>query len=176
MADKFLFLFDHLIESLITLSPFMNPIIQVIDYSPSLQKHFENINKVWIEELFSLEDFDIRQLTQPEKYIIEPGGAVLFASLNGEIVGTVGLSKVGETTFELIKMCVAAHARGNKIGHVLVKAVLEKAKALGAKDVVLYTNTQLIPAISIYRKAGFEDVQLECGKYDRCDLKMRIDI
>jgi GNAT superfamily N-acetyltransferase len=150
----------------------MDSDVQLIAYSPSLQKHFENINKAWIQELFALEDFDARQLSNPEKYIIEPGGTIIFASLNGEIVGTVGLSKINETTFELIKMGVNASARGLGIGKKLVAAALEKAKELGAMEVVLYTNTKLETAISIYRNSGFKETIKECGKYERCDLKM----
>jgi GNAT superfamily N-acetyltransferase len=150
----------------------MDANIQVIDYSPNFQKHFEYINKLWIEDLFALEDFDQRQLQSPEEYIIEPGGAILFAAIDDQIVGTVGLTKINSHTYELIKMGVLPSARGKKVGQVLVNAALAKAKMLGATDVVLYTNTKLAAAISIYKKVGFVEVQKECGKYERCDLKM----
>jgi ribosomal protein S18 acetylase RimI-like enzyme len=59
---------------------------------------------------------------------------------------------------------------------MLVKAILEKAKEMGAKKVVLYSNSKLEAALNIYRKFGFRELVPECGKYLRCDIKMEIEL
>jgi GNAT superfamily N-acetyltransferase len=150
--------------------------VQIIDYSPELQPHFERINKEWVEKYFSLEPFDVEQLRNPEEVILNKGGAILFAKEGEEIIGTVGLSKSAEGTLEMIKMAVIPQAQGKKVGQLLASSILEKARSMGAKKVVLYSNTKLEAALNVYRKFGFKETTPECGKYGRCDIKMEIDL
>jgi ribosomal protein S18 acetylase RimI-like enzyme len=150
--------------------------VHIIDYSPELQPYFENINKEWVEKYFTLEPFDVEQLLNPEEVILKNGGAIIFAKEGENILGTVGLSKSGEGTFEMIKMAVIPQAQGRKIGQLLASSILEKAKTMGAKKVILYSNTKLAPALNLYRKFGFKETPPECGKYGRCDIKMEIDL
>lgn len=150
--------------------------IQILPYSPELNSYFKSINTAWVEELFSLEPFDIAQFERPEEVIVNPGGTIIFAKLGEEIVGTVALYKTGEGTFEMIKMGVSPYAQGKGIGMILGKAILEKAKEMGASKVILYSNTKLKPALRIYEKLGFSSVVPEAGKYCRCDVKMEIDL
>lgn len=146
--------------------------IHILPYRPELQPYFESINKEWVEELFSLEEFDKKQLENPKEIIIDRGGAILFAELDDQIVGTVGLSKINEKTYELIKMGVRKSAQGKGVGMKLGKAICEKAWSLGAEKVELYSHSKLGPAIKIYQKLGFKEEIPEAGKYARCDVKM----
>jgi GNAT superfamily N-acetyltransferase len=91
--------------------------IEIIDYTPDLQPEFERINKQWVEQFFSLEEFDRNQLEHPQEYIIDKGGAILFARDGGQILGTVGLGKSGEDVYEMIKMGVSPEARGKGVGN-----------------------------------------------------------
>jgi ribosomal protein S18 acetylase RimI-like enzyme len=150
--------------------------VQIIDYSPELQPHFESINKEWVEKFFSLEPFDIEQLQNPQEVILNKGGAILFAKEGEEIIGTVGLSKSDDGIFEMVKMAVIPQAQGKKVGQLLASSILEKARSMGARKVVLYSNSKLETALNIYRKFGFKDTTPECGKYGRCDVKMEIDL
>jgi GNAT superfamily N-acetyltransferase len=150
--------------------------IQILPYSPEFNSYFKAINTAWVEELFALEPFDIAQFERPEEVIVEPGGTIIFAKLGEEIVGTVALYKTGEESFEMIKMGVSPAAQGRGIGLILGKAILRKAKEMGAKKVVLYSNTKLKAALHIYQKLGFSSVIPEEGKYCRCDVKMEIEL
>lgn len=150
--------------------------VQIIDYTPELQPHFEKINREWVEKYFTLEPFDIEQLGNPQEIILNKGGAILFAKEGDEIIGTVGLAKSVEGTYEMIKMAVIPQAQGKKVGQLLATSILEKAKSLGAKKVVLYSNTKLEAALILYRKFGFKETPPECGKYGRCDIKMEIEL
>jgi N-acetylglutamate synthase-like GNAT family acetyltransferase len=147
--------------------------IEIIPYAPELQSSFEQINKEWVEQYFTLEPFDQEQLEHPDEQIIAKGGAILFARENDEIIGTVGLVKTQEEgVYELIKMGVLPKARGKKVGLRLVEAMLAKAKEMGGNKVVLYSSSKLAAALHIYQHAGFVTLQPECGKYERCDVKM----
>lgn len=150
--------------------------IQILPYSPELNPHFKSINTAWVEELFSLEPFDIAQFENPEEVIVNPGGTIIFAKLGEEIVGTVALYKTAEDTFEMIKMGVSPAAQGKGVGMILGKTILEKAKEMGGRKVILYSNTKLKPALHIYQKLGFTSVIPEAGKYCRCDVKMELDL
>ncbi|WPR76381.1 GNAT family N-acetyltransferase [Algoriphagus sp. NG3] len=150
--------------------------IEILPYSSELNPFFKSINQAWVEQYFSLEPFDIAQLDNPDDIVIKPGGTIIYAKLGEEIVGTVGLHKISDKEFELIKMGVSASAQGKGVGMVLAKAILAKAKEMGGKKVVLYTHSKLSAALKIYQKLGFRPAELEEGKYCRCDTKMELDL
>ncbi|WP_026965841.1 GNAT family N-acetyltransferase [Algoriphagus terrigena] len=148
------------------------PTVEIIPFSQPLKPYFESINKAWVVHYFSLEPFDIDQLENPEETILAKGGAILFAKMGDEIVGTVGLVPVEKATCEMIKMGVSPAAQGNGVGLALGKALMEQAKAMGFSKMVLYSNTVLAAALHLYEKIGFQKVDLECGAYGRCNVKM----
>ncbi|MES2730122.1 MAG: GNAT family N-acetyltransferase [Bacteroidota bacterium] len=150
--------------------------LEILDYAPAYRAYFKSLNEAWIEKYFHLEEFDRILLNQPVKEIIALGGSVLFARLNGEIIGTCGLVKKNDHTFELVKMAVDEKAQGKKIGFQLGQAAIDKARQLGATTLELYSATSLSAAIHLYRKLGFEEVPLACGQYARCDIKMELNL
>jgi len=153
----------------------MNP-IKIIDYRPEHQPYFEKFNRVWIEKLFEMEPVDEWVLTNPDKAILETGGAILMAEYDGVIAGTVGLRKVDEYSYEFTKMSVDEHFRRKGIAEAISYASFRKAKALGAKRVILYSNTKNAGGIKLYEKIGFRHVEVESGVYKRANVKMVIDI
>ena len=150
--------------------------IKIIDYRPEHQPYFERFNREWIEELFVMEPVDEWVLTNPEKAILEPGGAILMAEYDGIVAGTVGLRKVDEYSYEFTKMAVDKNFRRKGIAEAISFASFKKAKALGAKRVILYSNTKNAGAIKLYEKIGFKHVEVETGVYKRANVKMVIDI
>jgi ribosomal protein S18 acetylase RimI-like enzyme len=150
--------------------------ISIVDYRPEHQPYFESFNRAWIEELFEMEPVDEWVLTNPEKAILEPGGAVLMAEYNGEPAATVGLRKSDDETFEFTKMAVGINFRRKGIAEAISYASFRKAKELGATRVILYSNTLNAGAIRLYEKIGFRHVPVENGVYKRADVKMVIDI
>lgn len=150
--------------------------IEIIDYQPGHQPYFESLNRAWIEKYFWLEDLDRHVLAQPEEVIIKPGGAIFMALYEGAIAGTVALKKVDDRTFEFTKMAVGEAYQRKGIAEALSKAALHKAQALGAERVILYSQTQLAPAILLYQKLGFTEVPLEAGTYSRANIKMELTL
>ena len=150
--------------------------IKIVDYKPEHQPYFEAFNRVWIEELFEMEPVDEWVLTNPEQAILQRGGAILMAQYNGVPAGTVGLRKVDEETWEFTKMAVDKNFRRLGIAEAISYASFKKAKALGAKKIILYSNRKNAGAIKLYEKIGFRHVEVEQGVYKRADVKMVIDI
>ncbi|HYF30417.1 MAG TPA: GNAT family N-acetyltransferase [Chitinophagaceae bacterium] len=148
--------------------------ITIIDYLPEHQPYFEKLNRHWIEKYFFMEERDVHVLTKPGEAILDPGGAILMASYDGVIAGTVGLLKVNDSTFEFTKMAVDENFRRKGIAEALSHAALDKAKQLGAKRVVLYSHSSLTSAIALYEKLGFRHLLIEEMPYRRSDVKMEI--
>ncbi|HEU4633100.1 MAG TPA: GNAT family N-acetyltransferase [Flavisolibacter sp.] len=152
----------------------MNP-IEIIEYRAEHQPYFEKFNRDWIELYFWLEEVDKYVLRHPEGAILQNGGAILMATYNGEIAGTVALRKVNNF-YEFTKMAVDTAYRRKGIAEALSYAAFERAKRLGATKVILYSNRVLTPAITMYRKLGFKEVPIENDIYQRSDIKMEIEL
>lgn len=150
--------------------------IKIVEYQPAHQPWFEKFNRQWIEALFEMEPVDEWVLTNPDKAILEPGGAILMALYDGVPAGTVGLRKFDEETFEFTKMAVDENFRRKGIAEAISYASFKKAKELGAKKVILYSNKKNAGAVKLYEKIGFQHVEVESGVYKRANVKMVIDI
>jgi ribosomal protein S18 acetylase RimI-like enzyme len=153
--------------------------VEVVDYAPELARRFRDLNLAWLETLFTVEPEDRALLSNPEGQVIARGGAVLFATLDREAVGTCALIRRSDEVFELAKMAVAESHRGRGIGRLLAEAAIERARALGARTVVLLTSPKLEAAIGLYRSLGFREVAelpIEHPVYTRCSIAMRRDL
>jgi len=150
--------------------------VNIIPYQPHHQSAFKQINEAWISKYFQMEEEDYKALDHPHEKILDPGGAILLAELNGKIVGTCALIKMGEEKYELAKMGVSEEARGHGIGYQLGLATIEEARKLGAKRIYLETNSVLKPALKLYKKLGFTDIQDHPTPYCRCDVQMMMEL
>ncbi|MFT7664786.1 MAG: DNA-binding MarR family transcriptional regulator/GNAT superfamily N-acetyltransferase [Planctomycetota bacterium] len=146
-------------------------------YTKELAHYFLDINLEWIDEMFTVEDIDMEVLSNPEHYILKPGGQVWFAELGGlGIVGAGALMKTGESAFELTKMGVLASTRGKQVGEALLRRMIYEAKRLKAERLYLLTNAKCEAAIHLYLRNGFvhsKEIMDQYGAaYERCDVAM----
>jgi ribosomal protein S18 acetylase RimI-like enzyme len=160
----------------------MSTAIRIVPYAPQHRDAFRDLNLAWIREHFEVEDRDLRDLGDPERYILGPGGYILVAEADrpdgsaGEVVGVCALVAEGHGVFELAKMAVAPAARGMGLGTRLVEAAIMQARAAGARRVELLSNTRLAAAIALYRKLGFVEVPLPRTEYVRANIKMELPL
>jgi ribosomal protein S18 acetylase RimI-like enzyme len=98
----------------------------------------------------------------------------LLIICNQEPAGSVDLKKQDRDTFELTKMVIVEKFRGQGIGESLCREAIQRAKSMGARRLILYSNSSLRAALQLYRKLGFREIPLEKGLYShfRCDTKM----
>lgn len=151
--------------------------VRILDYEPRHREAFRDLNLSWIEEYFVVEELDRRQLSDPERAILAPGGAILVAELDGEAVAVCALIVTGNRHYELAKMATRKDLRGSGVGRKLMLAALQKAKALGAHRVSLLTHHSLAPALKLYRSVGFVDVPMPPGnEYARADVAMELEL
>ena len=151
-------------------------LIKIIAYKAEHQPCFDRFNRKWIEDFFVMEPVDEFVLANPDKAILQSGGAILMAEYDGTIAGTVALRKVDDGTYEFTKMAVDENFRRRGIAAALSHASFEKAKQLGATKVILYSNTKNEAAIKMYEKIGFRHLPVEPGVYARANVRMEMEI
>ena len=145
--------------------------IEVISFNKKFSEDFYTLNKLWIEESWSLEDSDKEDLLNPEK-IIKKGGQIFFAVSNNKAVGTVAMIFNSKNKFELAKMTVKSHFRGKGIANLLMDKCIQFAIEKKAKEIFLISNDSLKIARNLYDKYGFKEVDLDSKKYKRGNVKM----
>ncbi|MEP6940881.1 MAG: GNAT family N-acetyltransferase [Rudaea sp.] len=148
--------------------------VDIRAFEPRWRDHFRRINGEWLERYWSLEEIDRRVLTQPEKIVIAPGGAILFALLDGEVIGTVAMLCESPGVYELTKMGVETGFRGLGAGRALIEAMIAEFHRRRGKVLFLESNSQLAPALKLYESVGFvRQPTLRPGShYQRSDVYM----
>ncbi|MEQ8905090.1 GNAT family N-acetyltransferase [Ekhidna sp.] len=150
--------------------------IDIVNYLPKHAIAFKELNEAWINQYFEMEESDRKMLDDPQGYILDKGGAIIIAEMDGATVGTCALIKMKDKTYELAKMAVSPEVQGKKIGWKIGIATIEKAKELGADTIYLETNSVLKPAINLYRRLGFKDTDGYCSPYARCNVQMELKL
>ncbi|MDX2069944.1 MAG: bifunctional helix-turn-helix transcriptional regulator/GNAT family N-acetyltransferase [Haliscomenobacter sp.] len=152
--------------------------VKIVDYTPVYQQAFRDLNVEWISKYFKMEPADYQALDHPQSYILDKGGHILVALYQGQPVGVCALIKKDHPVFdyELGKMAVSPAAQGKSIGFLLGKAILDKARELGARNVFLESNTLLKPAINLYYKLGFEKISGYPSPYERSNIQMMVEL
>lgn len=149
--------------------------IVVRDFNPGDETAFRDINLEWIERFFAVEDKDRETLNNPQKYFLDPGGAIFIAEDGGNPVGAVALIVMGGGSVELSKMGVRPAAQGKGVGRMLVSAAVNRAREMGMRRVYIETNSVLGPAIRLYHDAGFVPLKERVPTpYARADVQLEL--
>lgn len=147
--------------------------MNISDFGPDNADAFARLNLEWLEKYFRIEAVDRAILSDPQESIIGPGGAILFASDGGEIVGTVALKADGDGVFELTKMAVTASHQGHGVGRALLDAAIARFRSMGGNRLYLESSSLLTPALTLYESAGFvHSARPAPSGYQRSDVYM----
>ena len=88
----------------------------------------------------------------------QPDGRLYLALWEGEAAGCIALRKLDDGCCEMKRLYVRSAFRGYKIGDALVDRVIQDAKAIGYRHMLLDTLPFLEGAIHMYRKRGFYEI------------------
>lgn len=130
--------------------------IRIVPFEPALREHFYRLNADWLRKYFYLEEIDHRVLSEPEREILEPGGAILFALVRDEVAGTCALKRESPGVYELTKMAVDERYQGIGLGRMLLEAALAAFRERRGTRLFLESNAKLEPALRLYESLGFE--------------------
>lgn len=151
--------------------------ISIVAYQPELKDFFYLLNREWIDEFYEMTAEDEKILKNPQD-IIDAGGAIFFAKINMDIIGTCALAKTHFNEYELIKMGVTKKHRKQKAGFSLMTAAIQFARDNHAKKITLETARELQAAIHLYEACNFKRVGEEYKHplFGRKVFKMELDI
>ena len=99
-----------------------------------------------------------KELEHPENKYGMPEGRLYLAYWDGQLAGCIGLRKLDEKRGELKRLYVRPQFRGCRIGEALIRRILDDARAIGYRYVLLDTLPFLHAAITLYRKIGFHEI------------------
>lgn len=149
----------------------------VVGYREEFREAFEQLNRAWIEAYFVLEEPDREVFRDPRGKILEPGGEIFFVLQGGQVQGTCAVIRHNAGECEIAKMAVAPAARGRGFGDLLMERAIAFAAEVGARRVIIVSNTVLEPAIRLYRKHGFVQVPLKAdSRYERANIRLEREL
>ena len=150
--------------------------IEIIPYSDEYASVFKVMNLEWLDKYNLTESHDLLILNDPKGTIIDKGGVIFLARSGDEIVGSAAIINEGHDTFELAKMTVSTAFQGRGISKLLLEKCIEAAKERNAKKIILFSNSQLQTAISLYKKYGFKHVDVTDAPFLTADIKMELSL
>ncbi len=87
--------------------------------------------------------------------VLESGGRLYVAEVDGEAAGVGGLKLLSTTVGEIKRMFVRPTARGLGVGRTIVRRLVDDARALGCETVFLESASFMHSAHALYRSVGF---------------------
>ena len=104
------------------------------------------------------QNFDQELATLPGKYA-PPSGRLMLAFLNEQLAGCIALRAISNDRCEMKRLFVRPSFRGTGLGRVLVEALINEARTIGYKSMLLDTLPgRMDSAIELYKKFGFEEI------------------
>lgn len=112
----------------------------------------------WLGIDLCFQNFDEELLELPVMYG-PPKGSIFLCREGDEIFGCVAVRQKGEGIAELKRMFVQTKYQRSGAGNLLLNRALDFAKEAGYKLIRLDTLSHMTPAINLYKKAGFYEIE-----------------
>lgn len=138
-------------------------IIPAYDFPQEVEALFSEYTNMLIEgdpefkKYLDLQNYDAELEHLETKYGL-PYGRLYLARLGGEVAGCIGLRKIDSENCEMKRLYVRPGLRGEHIGQKLVQRILDDAREIGYKNMLLDTLPFLDSAIRMYRELGFVEI------------------
>jgi ribosomal protein S18 acetylase RimI-like enzyme len=88
-------------------------------------------------------------------YFAQAGGALWAHESNGRVDAMIGTKPLGDDVWELCKVYVAPARRGTGLAAALMQTAESHARAHGARDMILWSDTKFDRAHRFYEKHGY---------------------
>ena len=97
-------------------------------------------------------------LPAEDQELAPPTGAFLIGAIDGEPVACGAIKTIAPGIGSLKRMWVSDEVRGLGLGRRMLEALEDEARTLRLATLRLETNRALAEAVSLYRKAGYREV------------------
>lgn len=124
-----------------------------LEYTDMLVKNDANFAKY-----LELQNYNHELEHLEEKYGL-PYGRLYIVTVDNKLAGCIGLRKIDNENCEMKRLYVRPEFRGNKIARNLVTMIIDDAKKIGYKNMLLDTLPFLKEAIHLYKKLGFYEIK-----------------
>jgi GNAT superfamily N-acetyltransferase len=104
---------------------------------------------------FDLPAFDA-DLADIERSYLSRGGWFGVLTDAGRVVGTVALLPHGADVCEIKRLYLVAEYRGRGQGRKLLEHILERARRMGYREAIAWSDVRLATAHQVYARMGFE--------------------
>lgn len=126
-------------------------------------------------EYLQQQNYDQEVQHLEEKYG-RPNGRIFVAFYEGKLAGCIGLKKIDDETCEMKRLYVRPEFRGKHIGNILASRIIEEAKNIGYKSMVLDTLPFLTSAIKMYKKLDFYEIEQYNDSPMKDAVYMKLDL
>lgn len=146
-------------------------------YDDSLAPVFKTLTADWMAEEGVLLPDDLHRLSDPRRFILDPGGAILFVEARGVgPVGTGALLRIEHGVYELASFGITRPARGGGAGGMLGRALIALAHELGAETLYVMTRRSLASALRLYESLGFRRDDALHARFSGRDTRAEITL
>lgn len=116
----------------------------------------EYVSSLGYELNFDHFDRDIKEL--PGKYA-PPDGRLLLAECDDDVAGCVAMRKIDNDVCEMKRLWVRPFFRGEDIGRALAEKLIDEARSIGYKKMLLDTISTMTEALTLYKSLGFKETE-----------------
>ncbi len=126
-------------------------------------------------EYLKLQNYDRELNNLKEKYGL-PFGRLYLAYIDNEVAGCIALKRIDKNNCEMKRLYVKEKYRGKKIASKLVDKIIEDAKFIGYKYMLLDTLPFLKSAINLYKQKGFYEISAYNDSPMNTSIFMKLDL
>lgn len=126
-------------------------------------------------EYLKLQSYDRELNNLKEKYGL-PFGRLYLAYIDNEVAGCIALKRIDKNNCEMKRLYVKEKYRGKKIASKLVDKIIEDAKLIGYKYMLLDTLPFLKSAINLYKQKGFYEISAYNDSPMNTSIFMKLDL
>lgn len=126
-------------------------------------------------EYLKLQNYE-EEIRHLEKKYGRPKGRLYLAYQEGQLAGCIGLRKIDEENCEMKRLYVRPSFRGSRIGSRLVEKILEDARTIGYRHMLLDTLPFLKSAVRMYRRYGFYEISRYNDNPIDSSIYLRLDL
>ena len=105
-----------------------------------------------------------------------PDGRLYIVKVENEVAGCIGLRKIDDKNCEMKRLYVRPAFRGHKISIKMIEKIIDDARMIGYKNMLLDTLPFLKGAIHLYKKLGFYEIESYNNSPMDTTIYMKLDL